>query len=52
MCASEGIYLATDRLAYLAHCITPKIEKEDTQLGSLLLKSQADKKESMMDQRV
>ena len=27
MCASEGIYLATDRLAYLAHWITPKIEK-------------------------
>ena len=27
MCAREGIYLATDRLAYLAHWITPKIEK-------------------------
>jgi len=27
MCSKEGIYLATDRLAYLAHWITPKIEK-------------------------
>ena len=27
MCKQEGLTLATDRLAYLAHWITPKIEK-------------------------
>ena len=27
MCESEELFLATDRLAYLAHWITPKIEK-------------------------
>ena len=27
MCKSEELFLATDRLAYLAHWITPKIEK-------------------------
>ena len=34
MCEEENLTLATDRLAYLAHWITPKIEKEGIQLVS------------------